>query len=148
VRTRDSFLDRSRKSEISMMVESAMLFGNPPDAPSMPVQLGKAVKTGRHEMEVPVTLAIPTDAFTSVPLNGKYAAEIELRVAALDERGQKSDIPVVPLQLQSDKEPQRGHYIRYQTKLKLRRINQHLIFAIFDPLSNRVTTAEQDVKPD
>ena len=148
VRTRDSFLDRSRKAENSMLVESAMLFGNVPGAAIMPVELGKAVKTSRGEMEVPVTLAIPTDSFVTVPINGKFAAELELRVAAQDERGDRSDIPVVPLQLQSDKEPGKGHYIRYQTKVKLRRANQHLIFAVFDPLSNKVTTAEADVKPD
>jgi len=148
VRTRDSFLDRSRKAEVSMMVESAMLFGNPPGSPAMPVQLGKPVRKGRHEMEVPFTLAIPTDAFTSVPLNGKYASEVELRVAAQDERGNRSDIPVVPLQLSSDKEPAKGHFVRFQNKVTLRRTNQHLIFALFDPLSNKITTAEVDIKPD
>ncbi|MBV8199374.1 MAG: VWA domain-containing protein [Acidobacteria bacterium] len=148
VRTRDSFLDRSRKAEVSMMVESAMLFGNPPGSPAMPVLLGKPVRKGRHEMEVPFTLAIPTDAFTSVPLNGKYASEVELRVAAQDERGNRSDIPVVPLQLSSDKEPAKGHFVRFQNKVTLRRTNQHLIFALFDPLSNKITTAEVDIKPD
>jgi VWFA-related protein len=148
VRTRDSFLDRSRKAENSMLVESAMLFGNVPGAAIMPVELGKPVKSSRREMEVAVTLAIPTDSFVTVPINGKFAAELELRVAAQDERGDRSDIPVVPLQLSSDKEPGKGHYIRYQTKVKLRRANQHLIFAVFDPLSNKVTTAEADVKPD
>jgi VWFA-related protein len=148
VRTRDSFLDRSRKAEISMMVESAMLFGNPPGAPSMPVQLGKPVRKGRSEIEVPVTMAIPTDAFSSVLLNGKYAAEVELRVAAQDERGERSDIPVVPLQLQSDQQPVKGHFVRFQTTLKLRRTKQHLVFAVFDPLSNKITTAEADLKPD
>jgi VWFA-related protein len=148
VRTRDSFLDRSRKAEVSMMVESAMLFGNPPGSAPMPVQLGKPVRKGRHEMEVPFTLAIPTDAFTSVPLNGKYASEVELRLAAQDERGNRSDIPVVPLQLSSDKEPEKGHFVRFQNKVTLRRTNQHLIFALFDPLSNKITTAEVDIKPD
>jgi VWFA-related protein len=148
VRTRDSFLDRSRKAEVSMMVESAMMFGTPPGAPTMPVQLGKAVRKGRSEIEVPFTLAIPTDAFTSVPLNGKYASEVELRIAAQDERGDQSEIPVVPLQLSTDKEPTKGHFVRFQSKVTLRRTKQHLFFALFDPLSNKITTAEADVKPD
>jgi VWFA-related protein len=146
VRTRDSFLDRSRKAETSMMVESAMLFGNTPGAPQMPVQLGQPAKISRSQMEVAVTLAIPTDSFTTVPLNGRYAAELELRVAAQDDRGDQSEIPVIPLQLQSDKAPLPGHYVRFQTKLKLQRTALHLIFAVFDPLSNRITMAEGDVK--
>jgi VWFA-related protein len=148
VRTRDSFADRSRKSEVAMMVEGAMLFGNAPGAPAMPVQLGKPVRKGLDEMEVPVTLAIPTLAFTTVPLHGKYASEIELHVAVEDEHGGRSGVPVLPLKLSSDREPTPGRYIRYQTTLKMRRTNHHLSFAIFDPLSNRVTTAEADVTPD
>jgi VWFA-related protein len=148
VRTRDSFLDRSRKAEVSMMVESAMMFGTPPGSPTMPVQMGKAVRKGRSEIEVPFTLAIPTDAFTSVPLNGKYASEVELRIAAQDERGDQSEIPVVPLQLSTDKEPTKGHFVRFQSKVTLRRTKQHLFFALFDPLSNKITTAEADIKPD
>jgi VWFA-related protein len=148
VRTRDSFLDRSRKAEVSMMVESAMMFGTPPGSPTMPVQLGKAVRKGRSQIEVPFTLAIPTDAFTSVPLNGKYASEVELRIAAQDERGDQSEIPVVPLQLSTDKEPTKGHFVRFQSKVTLRRTKQHLFFALFDPLSNKITTAEADIKPD
>jgi VWFA-related protein len=148
VRTRDSFADRSRKAEVSMMVEGAILFGSPPGAPAMPVQLGKPVRKGLDEMEVQVTLAIPTLAFTAVPLNGKYASEIELHVAVEDDHGGRSPVPVLPLKLSSDHEPTPGRYIRYQTTLKLRRANHHLSFAVFDPLSNRITTAEADVKPD
>jgi VWFA-related protein len=146
-RARDSFLDRSRKSEVSMMVESAMLFGSPPGSERMPVKVGTPVNSGRHEMEVPVSIAIPTNAITTVAINGKYASEIELRVAALDDSGQRSEIPVVPIQLSSPTEPVKGRFVRYDTKLKLRRAQQHLTFAIFDPLSNRITTAEVDVKP-
>jgi VWFA-related protein len=150
VRTRDSFLDRSRKAETSMMVESAMLFGNSPGAPQMGVQLGQPVKLSRSQMEVPVTLAIPTDSFTTVPLNGKFAAELELRVAAQNERGDPSEIPVIPLQLLGDRQPVPGpgHFVRFQTKLKLQRTALHLVFAIFDPLSNKITMAEADVKPE
>ncbi len=148
VRTRDSFLDRSRKAEVAMMIEGAMLFGSPPGSPAMPVQLGKPVRQGIEAMEVPVTLAIPTLAFTSVPMNGKYAAEIELHIAALDDHGGRSDIPAVPIKLSSDREPKPGRFVRYQTTLKLRRTSQRLSFAIFDAVSNKITTAEADFKPD
>jgi hypothetical protein len=123
-----------------------MLFGNTTGSPTMPVKLGQWVKSGRHEIEVPVTLAIPVTSITSVPINGQYASEVELRVAAMDERGMRSDVPVVPLQLSSKVPPIKGKFVRYETKLKLRRINQHLIFAIFDPLSSKITTAEADIK--
>lgn len=147
VRSRDSFLDLSRKTEVSMMVESAMLFGAGPGATPMPMQLGKPVKAGRREIEVQVALAIPSEAVTMVPLDGKHVAQLELRIAAVDVEGNRSAIPVIPLQLSLDQPPPQGTHLRYDTRIKLRRIKQHLIVAIFDPLSSRILTAEADVTP-
>ena len=147
VRSRSGFLDLSRKSEVSMMVESAMLFGNAPGASPMPLQVGAPVKAGRHEMEVQITLGIPGDQITVVPYEGKHVAELELRVAAIDVNGDKSDIPVVPLKLSSPTAPPKGAFFKYQTKLKLRDLKQHVVVSIFDPLSNHILTAEADVAP-
>jgi VWFA-related protein len=146
-RSRESFLDLSRKSEVSMMVESAMLFGNAPGASPMPIQVGKPEKAGRREIQVPVTIAIPADLITVVPFEGKQVAELELRVAAVDANGDRSNIPVVPLKLSTGQPPAKGTYFKYQTKLRLRNLKQHLVVAIFDPLSNHILTAEADVTP-
>lgn len=129
------------------MVESAMLFGNAPGSVPMPMQLGAAVPSGKKLMQVPITLAIPVDAITFVPLDGKYASELELRIAAEDEKGNRADMPVIPLTLSADKEPQAGGHVRYETKLTLRKLGHHLTIAVFDPLSGRITTAQVDVAP-
>lgn len=147
VRSRGNYLDMSRKGEVSLMVESAMMFGNAPGAETMPVEFGAPTKAGRREMEVPVTLAIPAGSITTVPVDGKHIAQLELRVAALDERGDRSEIPVIPLRLSLDEPPQAGKYLKYETRLRLRRIAQHLVVAIFDPLGGRIFTAEADLKP-
>lgn len=147
VRSRESFLDLSRKAEVSMMVESAMLFGNAPGSIPMPVQLGAAVPAGKKLMQVPLTLAIPVDAITFVPLGGKFASELELRIAAQDEKGNQADMPVIPLTLSADQQPQAGGYVRYETKVTLRKLGHHLMIAVFDPLSGKITTAQADVAP-
>ncbi len=148
VRSRDSFLDLSRKTEVSMLVESAMLFGSAPGATQLPMQVGKPVRAGRREIEVPLSLAIPADGITTVPIEGKNVAELELRVAAVDVDGNRSSIPVIPLRVTLDGVSETaGKFLRYDTKVRLRRIGQHLIVAIFDPLSNRILTAEADVTP-
>jgi VWFA-related protein len=147
VRTRDSFQDLSRKAEVSMMVESAMLFGSAPGMASMPMEVGKPVASGRREMVVPVALAIPTSSVSMVEIGGKYAAEIELRVAVVDESGNRADIPVNALTLSGNEAPKPGMFIRYDTKLKLRRAGHHIILAVFDPLSGKITIAEADVLP-
>ncbi|HEX3126096.1 MAG TPA: VWA domain-containing protein [Thermoanaerobaculia bacterium] len=150
VRSRDNYFDLAKNTEVSMMVESALLFGNPPGAASMPIQVGKPVAKGRREIEVPITLAIPLSSMTVVPIDGKHVAELELRISVLDEKGNRSAVPVIPIRLTADKPPSEspGQYVRYDTTLKMRKIRQHLIAAIYDPLSGKITTAEADVVPD
>ncbi|HEY0781072.1 MAG TPA: VWA domain-containing protein [Thermoanaerobaculia bacterium] len=148
VRSRGDFLDLSRKSEVSYMVESAMLFGNQPGAsigPHLFLELGKPVKSKRGEMEVPVTIGIPVAAVTPIPQGTEYVSEFELRIAARDVKGGRSDVPVVPLRFKTKGAPGPNLYFKYQTKVALRRIKQHVMMAVFDPLSNKITTAESDV---
>ena len=147
VRSREDFLDLSRKAETSMMVESAMLFGGAPDSAPLAIQVGQPVASGRREMEVPIALAIPVDAVSFVPLDGKYASELELRVAAVDTGGGRATVPVIPVMLRSATEPKAGTAIRYETRLKLRRLPHHLTLAIFDPLSGKILTGQTDVLP-
>lgn len=147
VRSRDNFLDLSSQAEVSLMVESAMLFGAPPGSTPMPIQLGDPVRSGRKEMEVPLSIAIPVDAFTTLPVDGKHVAELQLRVHAMDSEGERSDMPVIPIRISTKEPPEAGKYVRYNTKLRLRQIEQHVVLAVFDPVSGKISTAETDVRP-
>lgn len=144
VRSRNNFLDLSRKSEVSMKLESALLFGSFPGALPMPMRLGAPVRT-KKGLEIPVTLGLPTDLMTVVPVEGKFAAQLELRFVASDADGNNSDIPVVPLNLASDKPPAPGKVVRYDTKLTLPAKASHVVIAVYDPLSGKVATAETDI---
>jgi VWFA-related protein len=146
-RARDNFLDLSSQAEVSLMVESAMLFGAPPGATPMPIQLGEPVRAGRREMEVPLSIAIPVDAFTTLPVEGKHVAELQLRVHAMDEEGSRSDMPVIPIRISTKEPPEAGKYVRYDTRLRLRQAEQHVVMAVFDPVSGKISTAETDVRP-
>ena len=147
VRSRDSFLDLSRKAENAMMVESTMLFGNGPDAIPLPVQIGTPVADGRREMLVPIVLAIPVDAITFVPVDGKYVAELDLRVAAIDTGGNQATVPQIPVRLAVESQPKAGTSIHYETKLRLRRFPHQLTLAVFDPLGGKTLTARAEVVP-
>ncbi len=144
VRSRNSFLDMSKQAAVTMMVESALLFGNVPDAIQMPVKLGALVDR-KGNVEIPITLALPVAAFTAVPVDGKYHAKLELRVAATDDQGNRSEIPVIPLELTSDREPKAGGYVKYETKITVKGKPKHLVLATYDPLSGRIATSEVDV---
>jgi VWFA-related protein len=145
VRSRTGFLDLSRKAEVSLEVESALLFGNPPGGLQMPMKVGTPTRS-RGVTEIPLTLGLPVSVMTVVPVDGKYAAQLELRFAASDDLGNDSEVPVLPVSLKSAQPPTAGHFVRYDTKLKLRGKATHLVVAVYDPLSGKIATAETDVK--
>ena len=145
VRTRTGFLDLSRKAEVAMMVESALLFGSPPGALHMPFKVGEAVRSKRGEVEIPVTLGLPVDLMTVVPDGNKYTVQLELRFAASSADGDTAEIPVVPVTLTSDHQPAPGKVVKYETKVKLHGKADHLVVAAYDPLSGKIATAEADV---
>ncbi len=145
VRARTSFLDLSRNTEVAMMVESALMLGNLPGATAMPMRLGTPERGKKGEVQIPITLGLPVDALTMVPIDGKYTAKLELRAAAADEKGNRSAVPTIPLTLSSDKPPKPGGFVRYDTRLTLRGDARHLVIAVYDPLSGKISTAEADV---
>ncbi|MFY9819837.1 MAG: VWA domain-containing protein [Thermoanaerobaculia bacterium] len=144
VRSRESFLDLSKKTEVSMMVESALLFGNVPGSIVLPMRLGTPAKT-RNGTEIPITLGLPADVVTLVQVGNKYAAHAELRFAASDKNGNASELPVVPLDIKSDHPARPGGFIKFETKLTLKGDANHLVATVYDPVSGKVATAETDL---
>jgi VWFA-related protein len=144
VRSRNSFLDLSEKAAVSMRMESALMLGSLPDGVPMPMKLGAPVKT-KGMTEIPITLGLPVSALTIIPVNGQFRAQAQLRVAAADENGNRSDVPVLSIDLKSDHPPKAGGFVRYQTSLKIRGKAKHIVVATYDPMSGKIATAEADV---
>ncbi|HKV10800.1 MAG TPA: VWA domain-containing protein [Thermoanaerobaculia bacterium] len=145
VRSRTGFLDLSKKAEVSMAVESALLFGGFPGTAPLPLKLGTPVRKRRGTVEIPMTLGIPASLFTTVPHEGQMAAQLELRFAASDNEGNSSDLPVIPLTFAGEKPPAEGGFVRYETKVTLRGKADNLVVAVYDPVSGRMATAEARV---
>lgn len=146
VRSRSDFLDLSRQAEVAMKLESALLFGGGvAGSERLAIRVGTPVPAKGTAVEVPVTLGIPVSAMTVLPVDGKYAAELELRFAASDDRGNQSDIPSVPLKLSSDHPPAEGKLVRYDTKILLNGKATHLVAAVYDRASGKIAAAEADL---
>ena len=147
VRTRDSFQDLSRKQEVDLAVESALLFGAPPGSDNLPIGTGDAEKAGRRFVLLPVQVAIPVDQVTFVPQGEKWLGKVELRIAVVSEDGDQSDIPVIPLDFELDEKPDPEQYIPYQTTVRLRNQRQRVIVALYDLIGNNLQSNTLDVKP-
>lgn len=136
VRHRRSFLDLSHKTRNRLKVEEALLLGR--EGGDLDVSLGEPQPARGRAVRVPVTVRIPMDWVTLLPQGEdgeQVAGDLELRVAALDGEGRRSETTVVPVRL-SGPEPAPGSVATYQTAVELRdRGDQRLVLFLYDRLS-------------
>ncbi len=105
-----------------MAVESVLLFGSGPSVRTLPVRFGRPERSSMNVMRVPLELAVPLAGLTLVPVEGGFATDLELRIAAMDDRGGRSEIPVIPVRLKVAELPTPGKFARYETVVELRRV--------------------------
>ncbi len=148
VRSRQGFLDASRTLEVSMAVESALLFGNPASSLPLKLAVGKPEKQRGRAMRVPITIEVPLAELTPLPgADGSPVATVELRIGAQDAEGNTAAIPVIPLQLALKGPVEAGDAGRYRTDLLLRRGAHDLVVALYEPVSGKVFSATARIVP-
>ena len=147
VRSREEYVDMSRTSEVTMMVEGALLFGNPPSAKPLGVRFGKPRGRGFGKIVVPVTVAIPLDEVTLLPVAGVWQNELEFRVTVMDKDGNRSETPVEKIRIAGNQAPQPGQYFTYETGLELRRREHTFVIAVYDPLTGAILSSSGDIGP-
>jgi len=147
VRARNGFSDLSKRTESAMKAESVLLFGGGERERRLIVQLGQPRKARRGQVEIPVTLGVPVEALALTPKGSGYIAETPLAVAAMDDRGGRSDLPGSRLQVEIRKAPAAGTFARFQTVVKLRDAQQRVVFTVHDPVEGKAIWGEATFEP-
>ncbi|MCG8462724.1 MAG: VWA domain-containing protein [Holophagales bacterium] len=145
VRGRTGYSDLSRESEVTMMVESALLFGDAPAAAPLEVTVGRGKRAGFGKRDVPLEIQIPVDELTFLPVQGGFQTELELRVAVLDEEGNTADVPVIPLAFRSERLPQQGERTPYETTLRMRNRQHDMVVSLYDKGSGKILSTKVSV---
>lgn len=145
VRSRRSYQDFSRRSEVAMEVESSLIFDTEVGEDLLEVELG--TPKGKRRVRLPVTLRIPLDRVVMLPTAGGYEGRMELRVAAIDDQGDSSDLPAIPVRFGGPLPPQPGQAAFYDFELQLRNQQQKLVLVLHDLAGDAVLTATVDYRP-
>jgi VWFA-related protein len=152
VRSRQSFSDLSRHATLVMKAESVLFFGASslapgPGEPRLRVEAGQPRASGRGEVDLPLTLFLPVSTLAITAEGSGFVAEVPLLVATLDKQGGRAELPGSVLHLHFAALPAAKAVARFRTSLKLRRIDQRLVFAVPDAQSGGVLTADLEVHP-
>lgn len=138
VRTRKGFQDLSRQTEVTFVTESALMFGSLPGAYPLGLEFGQRKNAGRGKVEISLRLTIPMDAVTMLPWKGRYQAELELRIAVLNERGERNEIPTIFVPMEGTEPPRPGAHSIYETSIKIRRENHVIVVSLYDPIGDTI----------
>lgn len=148
VRTRAGYVDLSREQKVAMAVESALLFGHPAGSESLEMEFGAPRRAGRGKVEIPVIVHIPVDAISLLPVSDEeWVARLELRIAAVDESGARSEVPLIPVELRGSVVPRAGESVAYETTLRMRRRPHDLVVAVYDQASGSLLSASAELGP-
>ena len=138
LRSRTGYVDRSRGAEATMAVESALLFGGPTSARELEVLVGAVQKAGFGRIEVPLTVVLPSDLLTFLPDGDEWVGRLELRVAAMDDRGHRADVPVIPIEVRQSSQPNADDTFSYETTLKMRPRDHQMVVGLLDESSGEL----------
>lgn len=147
LRSRRGFSDLSRETEVTMMVESSLMFGDAPSAEPLVVRQGPIEKGGMGRIIVPLSVLIPMNSLVLLPGPEGYVAQTELRIAVVDERGNNNEISVIPLILVMDKPPEEGVMRRYETAVRLRKQKHSVVVSLYDTLSGKILSSRLEIDP-
>jgi len=147
VRSRRSYLDLSKSTEVTMMVEGSLLFGGVAGKETLTVEFG-APQPGRgRKIVVPMKVFIPLDDITLLPMGDSWMNEVELRVSVINESGDRSETPVETIRISGPAEPEPGQHWWYTTELVLRRREHRIVVAVHDPVSGTILSASETIGP-
>ena len=148
VRSRRNYMDLSRSTEVTMLVEGNLLFGGAPGAEALDVRFGPSRKAGFRTIFVPMEVEIPLDDLTLLPVGDQWMNELEFRVTLIDEHGARSETPVSKIPILGSETPPPGETFVYETDLRMRKRAHRYVAAVYDPLSGAILSASGELGPD
>ncbi len=147
VRARRSYFDLSKSTEVTMMVEGAVLFGGAPGKETLGVRLGAPNRTRGRKILVPMEIAIPLDDVELLPIGNQWMNELEFRVTVINEGGERSETPIEKIRISGPNEPAPGAIFVYETTLLLRSSEHRYVASVLDPLTGGILSARGAVGP-
>ena len=147
VRARENYLDMSRATEVSMLVEGALLLGGSPGTDSLEVSFGTPRKAGFRKLFVPMKVTVPLDDVELLPVNGQWMNELKFRMRLMDRFGEMAVPPVAELKVVIPDEPMPGDLFVFETDLRLRKRKHRYVAAIYDPLTDALLSTSGNVGP-
>ena len=115
--------------------------------PALVITSGEIADLPEKLMRVDLQIEIPVDSITILPAEDGYYVNLELTLAALDNRAAFWDLPAMPLQQHLTTEPPAGVIFRHSFAVTLQQGAQDVAVTVQDLPSGQMVTGRLRVEP-
>ncbi len=144
-RAREHYLDMSKATETTMLVEGSLLFGGSPGIQSVEVRFGAPRKAGFRKLFVPMEVTVPLEDLDLLPLDGRWRNELEFQITLMNESGDLTSPPARKIPVVAAREPAAGEVFVYETELRIATGVHRYVAAFVDPLSGAILSTSGTV---
>ena len=137
VRTRDSYVDASRRTRLSLQAEATLLLGQSHREPRL-------IVTAEHPS---VSVGVPVESLAFVPREGGFRAETPVAMAVLDEKGERKWLEDKWLVVEVPELPLEGSYARASFSLAPGHDGERIVVTVHDALSGEALWGEARLEP-
>jgi VWFA-related protein len=147
VRSREGFVDLSRETEMTMMTESALLFGNPASTLAAQLRFGKPERVSRKVVKLRVDVGFPLDGIALEADGDRRTAGLALRLVAMDEDGARTPPVLETVSIDLPRPPEPGEVYWHSTELTLERRWHRVVAGVFDARSGIIRSSSAEIAP-
>ena len=141
VRTRDSYVDASRRTRLALAADASLLLGRSRQEQRLIVTLdGTAAKAGGRK--VPLTLGVPVESLAFSPREKGFHAEAPFALVVLDDRGERKHTQEAWVSVDVDELPLEGTYARFRFSVDAGKRAKRIVITVHDALTGEALWGE------
>ena len=138
-RSRESFVDMSRREEAIRTVEAGLILGEGEDMGDLEVSFGDpSPGRSRRTIEALMEVRIPFRDLELLPVNGRLVTVFEVSLGARDKKNVVSEILTFPVQMELLEPPPPGAQARFPIRAMIRKERHDFVVTVRDSIGGDV----------
>lgn len=137
VRTRDSYVDSSRRTRLALAADASLLLGR-----SQQEQRLKVLIDGTDGREVRISLGVPVESLAFAPKEKGFRAETPFALVVLDDKGERRHLQESWLAVDIEKLPLKGTLARFRFTVDAGKRAERIVVTVHDALTGEALWGE------
>ncbi len=145
VRARDSYLDSSRRTRLTLEADTTLLFDRSRSEPQVIVTVGERAATGGG---IPISLGVPVESLAFSRREKGFRAETPIAMVVLDKRGKRHKLEDRWLEIDVAELPLESAYARFDFFIDAGRRAERIVVTVHDALSGEALWGVANLPPE